>query len=144
MFTTLIRTIFGGASAPVDDPAIPVGHRGNVPVYIGGVKEGIERLKLRPIVIRSTRHRQPHPVEQGAIGLKADRDFAPPPGGPLVKPTAARGIAAAENGSPPDRRPYAPEPDELGATPADQARAERASSTMWVEPYGLSGRQLSQ
>jgi hypothetical protein len=139
MFSRLVRVFFrdySDASVPVDDPAIPVGHRGNVPVYIGGVKEGIERLKLRPIVIRSTRHRRPCPVEQGPIGLAADQDFQPPPA-PLVAPKGTQDAGQS-------RQPYAVDPETFGLSPTDLAQIERASSTMWAPPYQITPRQLSQ
>jgi hypothetical protein len=129
----LFRKIFRGASAPATDPdEVLAGRQGNVPVYIGGTREAMERL--RPIVIRSTRHRQPHPVEQGPRGIVADRDFQPPPA-PPVTPKVARGIAVMDS-PPSDHRPYAGMLEE-------QDWVERRSSTMWVEPYGLQGRDLS-
>jgi hypothetical protein len=135
MTTTLIRRIFGGASAPATDTAIPVGHHSGVPKFIVGYREVEARLKLRPIVIRSTRHRQPAPAEQGAIGLQSDCDFRPPTA-PLVAPKVARGLAVVD-APPPMHRPYSLESDE-------QATADcKSSAAMWVQPYGLSGRDLS-
>jgi hypothetical protein len=136
---SLIRKVFPTAAAsapPSADPEVPAGRHGNVPKYLTGYREAMERLKLRPIVIRSTRHRQPQQIEQGPVGLASDRDFQPP-AAPLVTPKA-RGIAALDNGPPPMHQPYSLEPEE-------QAIIDRKSSgaTMWAAPYSLTGRDLS-
>jgi hypothetical protein len=89
-----------------DDDDVLIGVRGNVPIFIGGHKEALNRLKLRPIITRSHRHRQPHPAEQGPMGRATDRqDFPPPPPGQSARPRSeARGVL--DSGWRPEREPY--------------------------------------
>lgn len=131
------------AAGLAGDGDILAGRSGNTPVFIGGTREAIEKLKLRPVFTRSTRHRQPHPAEQPAGGRKADQDFAAPPG-PAVKPKEGRGLLVLD-GPPPDHQPYSLTPEELGGcSPVTQAQVDRASSAaMCAAPYGLGPWELT-
>jgi hypothetical protein len=132
----------GLASGPADSPADPddvlVGRRGNVPVYIGGHNEALARLKLRPIVTRSTRHSRPHPVEQGPRGRATDRqDFAPSPLAPMARPRSeTRALPVLEG--PPQRTPYSGESP--SGAPEARIQADRA---MGMAPYSLGPRELT-
>lgn len=131
-------------TGPATDFDIPAGRHGGVPKYLSGYKEAKARLKLRPTITRSLRHRKPHPVEQSAVGLQCDADFAPPPGA-LVKPKAASELLVLDNGPPPDHQPYGLTPEQLsGCSPVPQAEVDRASSArVFGAPYSLSAYDLT-
>jgi hypothetical protein len=90
------------SSERADDDVL-IGVRGNVPVYLGGAKKAIAQLK--PVYTRSHRNRGPVPAEQGAVGLKCDAAFQPPPGPPAKPVVERRGML--DSGWRPEREAYA-------------------------------------
>jgi hypothetical protein len=132
------------ATGPVDpeptgDDDTLIGRRGNTPVFLGGKRSVIPRL--RPVIVRRPRSSAPIPVEQGPRGPASERKHFEELPGPMVKPRAAgRGLPVLEG--PPRRQPYGLEPGEEDPSGAPEGRV-RADRAMGLAPYGLGPRQLT-